>query len=87
MPVSVAIRPEKMTIASEPPEQQYNVVHGEIIELAYLGSYTVYHLKLANGTIVKASVSNTVRHASFHPKWGDKVYASWTDESMVVLTH
>lgn len=87
MPVSVAIRPEKMTISLEAPEQKHNVVQGEIIELAYLGSYTVYHLKLASGTIVKASVSNTLRHSSFHPKWGDQVYASWTDESMVVLTH
>jgi putrescine transport system ATP-binding protein len=86
MPVSVAVRPEKMTISVEAPEQKYNVVYGEIVELAYLGSYTVYHMKLANGTEVKATVSNTVRHASFHLKWGDKVYVSWTEESMVVLT-
>ena len=86
MPVSVAVRPEKMTISVEAPEQKYNVVYGEIVELAYLGSYTVYHLKLANGTQVKATASNSLRHASFHSKWGDKVYASWTEESMVVLT-
>lgn len=86
MPVSVAVRPEKITISAEAPEQSHNVVYGEIVELAYLGSYTVYHLKLASGMQVKATVSNTVRHGAFHPKWGDKVYASWSDISMVVLT-
>ncbi len=86
MAVSIAVRPEKMTISVEAPEQTHNVVFGEIIELAYLGSYTVYHLKLASGMEVKATVSNTVRHGAFHPQWGDKVYASWSDISMVVLT-
>lgn len=86
MPVSVAVRPEKISISQDAPEQTSNVVYGEIVELAYLGSYTVYHLKLGSGMLVKATVSNTVRHGAFHPKWGDKVYASWSDISMVVLT-
>ena len=86
MPVSVAIRPEKIAVSSEKPSQNHNFVQGEIIELAYLGSYTVYHLKLASGMVVKASVSNTVRHGAFHPKWGDKLFAYWDDDAMVVLT-
>ena len=86
MAVSVAIRPEKMAVSCDKPAQQHNVIYGEVIELAYLGSYTVYHLKLANGTVVKASVSNTARHGAFHPKWGDHLYAYWEDDAMVVLT-
>ncbi|MFI4939074.1 MAG: ABC transporter ATP-binding protein [Burkholderiales bacterium] len=87
MPVSIAIRPEKLAISTEAPQQSYNFVMGEIIELAYLGSYTVYHLRLKSGMLVKASVANTVRHGAFHPKWGDRVYASWADDAMVVLTN
>jgi putrescine transport system ATP-binding protein len=87
MPVSIAIRPEKLSISTEAPQQSYNCVVGEIIELAYLGSYTVYHLRLGSGMLVKASVGNTVRHGAFHPKWGDRVYASWADDAMVVLTN
>jgi putrescine transport system ATP-binding protein len=86
MPVSVAIRPEKITISAEQPQQTHNCVQGEIVELAYLGSYTVYHLKLASGMLVKATVSNTVRHGAFHPKWGDAVFAHWSDDAMVILT-
>lgn len=86
MAVSVAIRPEKISISVDAPVQSMNMVRGEIVELAYLGSYTVYHLKLASGMLLKATVSNIVRHGAFHPQWGDQVFASWTDDAMVVLT-
>jgi len=86
MAVSVAIRPEKIAVSADQPEQQHNFVFGEVIELAYLGSYTVYHLKLASGAVIKATVSNNARHGAFHPKWGDKLYACWEDDAMVVLT-
>ncbi len=81
MPVSVAVRPEKITISAAAPQQSHNCVQGEIVELAYLGSYTVYHLKLASGMLVKAIVSNTARHGAFHPKWGDQVFAHWSDDA------
>lgn len=86
MSVAVGIRPEKISVSAEPPEHGYNCVYGEIIELAYLGSYTIYHLKLATGMTIKASCINSERYASFHPKWGDKLYAHWKDNAMVVLT-
>ena len=86
MAVSVAVRPEKICVSLEKPDQEYNYVQGEVIELAYLGSYTVYHLKLAGGNVIKASVGNTMRHGAFHPKWGDKLFAFWDDDAMVVLT-
>lgn len=86
MSVTVAIRPEKISVSAAKPDRDYNYVVGEVIELAYLGSYTVYHIKLASGMTIKASASNSERHASFHPKWGDKLYAYWKDNAMVVLT-
>jgi len=86
MAVSVAIRPEKISVSADKPAQEHNYVYGEVIELAYLGSYTVYHLKLLSGMVIKANVSNTSRHGAFHPKWGDKLFAHWDDDAMVVLT-
>ncbi|MYM24243.1 polyamine ABC transporter ATP-binding protein [Duganella sp. FT135W] len=86
MEVAVAVRPEKVAISTEAPLGRYNWVRGEITELAYLGSYTVYHLRLASGTVLKAVAINTVRYADFHPQRGQHVYASWSDDSMVVLT-
>jgi putrescine transport system ATP-binding protein len=87
MSVSVAIRPEKIAVSTDKPDRDHNSVYGEVIEIAYLGSYTVFHIKLASGMIIKASSINSERHATFHPKWGDMLYASWPDNAMVVLTN
>ena len=87
MAVSVAVRPEKISISTEPPAQDYNRVSGEVIELAYLGSYTIYHLRLPSGMVLKASVINSMRHGAFRPQWGDQLHACWEEDAMVVLTH
>ena len=95
MEVSVAIRPEKMSIQSNPPadaereslaEVGYNVVKGVIDDLAYLGSLTTYHVKLENGVIVKVTHTNAARHGETQLTWGDTVYVWWCGSDVVVLT-
>lgn len=91
MDASVGIRPEKIALSFDLPEGvpagAPNWVQGEVIELAYLGGYSVYHLKLATGMILKATVTNSVRHVGQQPKWGDTIWAHWSDRDTVVLTH
>jgi putrescine transport system ATP-binding protein len=91
MAASVGIRPEKISLSFDlPPGFEAgspNCVQGEVIELAYLGSYTVYHLRLASGMILKATITNNMRHGGQQPKWGDKIYASWNQGDSVVLTN
>ena len=95
MDVSIAVRPEKMSIQSTPPadsereslaEVGYNVVQGVIDDLAYLGSLTTYHVKLANNTIVKVTHTNAARHGVTQLTWGDSVYVWWCGSDVVVLT-
>jgi putrescine transport system ATP-binding protein len=90
MAVSVAIRPEKIAVSADAPAafgpDASNCVRGEVVEMAYLGSYTAYHLKLAGGMVLKATVANVTRHRAHQPQWGDTVYASWQSDAMVVLT-
>ena len=95
MAVSIAIRPEKMSIQSTLPadsereslaEVGHNIVHGVIDDLAYLGSLTTYHVKLANGTIVKVTHTNAARHGVTQLTWGDQVYVWWCGSDVVVLT-
>jgi putrescine transport system ATP-binding protein len=95
MEVSIAVRPEKMSIQSTPPEDSareslaevgYNVVQGVIDDLAYLGSLTTYHVKLENGAIVKVTHTNAARHGETQLTWGDKVYVWWCGSDVVVLT-
>jgi putrescine transport system ATP-binding protein len=89
MSVSVAVRPEKIRISREVPEAAegaFNRVQGVVKDMAYFGSFTVYHLLLASGAILKISASNTERHRDDAITWGDSAWASWSPTSQVVLT-
>ena len=65
----------------------FNRVRGTIKDMAYFGSYTVYHLQLASGLALKISSGNVERHREHPLTWGDEVWASWSATSPVVLTH
>jgi putrescine transport system ATP-binding protein len=89
MPVSVAVRPEKIALQREEPDTghgNHNRVHGKIKDLSYFGSFTVYHLQLGSGAVVKISQSNTARHRDDQLTWGDMAWAHWTPSAQVVLT-
>jgi putrescine transport system ATP-binding protein len=86
MAVTVALRPEKIHLARRPPEDGYNAVSGTVQELAYFGSFTVYHLKLASGATLKVSQANVQRHRDDAYTWGDTVWAHWSRTAPVVLT-
>jgi putrescine transport system ATP-binding protein len=87
MPVTVAIRPEKIQLArAEPAGSAHNAVRGTIKEMSYFGSFTVYHLALASGAMLKVSAANTQRHRDDQLAWGDTAWASWSDSAHVVLT-
>jgi putrescine transport system ATP-binding protein len=93
MPVTVALRPEKIRIGREllppqdgEPEGGLNRVKGTVKDLSYFGSFTVYHLTLASGMVIKISASNTERHRADSLTWGDVAWASWSPEAHVVLT-
>jgi len=95
MDVHVAIRPEKMSVQSQPPadsereslaEVGFNMAQGTIQDLAYLGSLTTYHVKLESGMVVKVTQTNAARHDSSQLTWGDKVYVWWCGSDLVVLT-
>ncbi|GAA0758387.1 polyamine ABC transporter ATP-binding protein [Ideonella azotifigens] len=86
MPVTVALRPEKIVIDRNPPPDEFNRVQGTIEEMSYFGSFTVYRLKLASGEMLKVSMANTVRQREDALTWGDSVWAHWSRSSHVVLT-
>jgi putrescine transport system ATP-binding protein len=86
MAVTVALRPEKITLAHDRPAGEFNQVRGTIKEMAYFGSFTVYHLLLGSGTVLKVSMANTQRHRDAAYTWGDQVWAHWPDSAHVVLT-
>ena len=86
MAVSVALRPEKMRLSSVKPAGAFNQVLGKVRELSYFGAFTVYHLQLPSGHVIKVSESNMERHRSDPLTWDQQVWACWTPTAQVVLT-
>jgi putrescine transport system ATP-binding protein len=87
MDACFAIRPEKVRISREaPPAGSHNVLEGEVWDIGYLGDISVYRVKLANGTIVKATVANMTRIVERPITWEDKVYLTWPRDAGIILT-
>jgi len=80
----LALRPEKLLIGLErPADTGANAVEGRVHEIGYLGDLSIYHVRLANGALFKASRPNVTR---LPIGWGDAVWLSWTPDAGVVLT-
>ncbi|SEO40173.1 putrescine transport system ATP-binding protein [Duganella sp. CF517] len=95
MPVSVAVRPEKIALQTEAPtleqranagEHGYNCVQGAITAMAYFGNETLYHVRLDSGMEIKVSRTNAARHDDAALKRDQRVYAWWDGADVVVLT-
>ncbi len=85
MAVAYAIRPEKLRLSKTPPDQPHNRAIGEIIDIAYFGSHSVYHVRLESGQIMRAASLNAERWASERLTWNDQVWVHWDGDAGVVL--
>ena len=81
-----AIRPEKVSISADKPDNCANSVQGRVHDIAYLGNISTYHVELKNGQIIKAQTANNRRIARRSFNWEDRVWLSWTDTAGVILT-
>ena len=95
MAVSVAVRPEKIHLSRHAPKHEdgpegqgesFNRARGVVKNLAYFGSFTVYHLELEGGRVLKVSQNNIQRYRDDDLTWGDTAWAHWSRQSQVVLT-
>ena len=84
--VALALRPEKVAVSKEEPAQLHNKARGIIEDIAYFGSHSVFHVRLANGSKILANMINSQRWASEKFTWNDAVWLSWDDQAGVVLT-
>lgn len=82
---AMAIRPEKIAIATERPTDRSNVLQGKVLDIAYLGNISTYHVELPTGHIIKAQAANTRRISRRDYTWDDQVWLSWTDTASVIL--
>lgn len=86
-PVCVAVRPEKIMITKEAPQETgKTVVKGIVMELGYFGNLSVYLIKIGTGKVVRVSAQNRIRTAKRALAWDDEVFLSWDQASAVLLT-
>jgi putrescine transport system ATP-binding protein len=84
--VHMAIRPEKIKISRNKPDQIENCIQGTIEDIAYMGSLSVFKVRLPNGKDVRVTQPNFVRDMGARFTWHEQVYLSWDMDSSVVLT-
>jgi putrescine transport system ATP-binding protein len=82
--VWAAVRPEKIQLSIEPPQQQDNVTRGVVKEIAYMGDMSIYLVQLGTGKMMRVTQPNAHRHAD-DITWDQQVYLHWHASSPVVL--
>lgn len=82
----LAIRPEKIRISTDKPDDAVNAMQGKVLDIAYLGNLSTYHVQLPGGQIIKAQTANTRRIARRDITWEDPVWVSWSATAGVMLT-
>ena len=83
--IHFAIRPEKVAISTEEPQDAANKLQGKVLDIAYLGNISTYHVELPTGLIIKAQTANTRRLSRRQITWEDQVWISFTDTAGVLL--
>lgn len=84
--VWVAVRPEKIAIAAEPPaDASVNCVEGTVFDIGYLGDMSIFHVALAGGRRVRVAQANRYRLVDRAITWSDRVWLTWPPGAGVVL--
>ena len=85
--VAFAIRPEKIRVSSTPARSHgCQRRRGRVYDIAYLGDMTVYHVRLDNGQVIKASALNAARLTDDPLTWNDRAWISFRPDAGIVLT-
>ncbi|UDG79703.1 Spermidine/putrescine import ATP-binding protein PotA [Candidatus Steffania adelgidicola] len=86
IPVYIALRPEKIMFCNDRPADSCNFAIGEVINIAYLGDLSIYHIRIKSGMIIITQLTNAYRYRKGMPTWGDQVTLCWDADSCIVLT-
>ncbi len=81
--LTLAIRPEKLTILREKPAG-LNAIPGEIKDLAYFGKDSLYRVILPSGELISVHAVNAKREDN-RPDWYDKIWLGFEPASAILL--
>ncbi|MGD9839678.1 MAG: ABC transporter ATP-binding protein [Afipia sp.] len=85
--VCAAIRPEKIRLSQAAPlaPDVVNAFAGEIVSAGFLGSASVYGVKLDAGAVIRIALANATRIAADEFSVGQRVNVSFAPDDVVVL--
>jgi putrescine transport system ATP-binding protein len=85
--IYVAVRPEKIFISLERPEDMDGgvCVRGIVDDFGYFGNLSLYRIRLESGRMIQVSRQNQRRSAQRFVEWEDSVWVSWRPRSAIVL--
>lgn len=85
--VCVAVRPEKIFISVEQPDDAQGDVclRGVVDDLGYFGNRSLYRIRLESGRMIQVSRQNQRRSAKRFVEWEDKIWVTWRPRSAVVI--
>ncbi len=85
----LSVRPEDVRLHKEKPLHlgEFNWAEGKVKEIAYLGSFAIFHVALPSGKIIKSQVlsSHWEEHNIDPPTWEETVYISWAENQPTAL--
>jgi putrescine transport system ATP-binding protein len=73
-----------MRLSREPGGVDENCLAGTIAEIGYLGELSVYRVRLADGSLVKAAAANS--GGASPPRPDEPVYLRFSPDAAIVLT-
>ena len=84
--VTLALRPEKLTLSKDRPEGP-NAVEGMVKDLAYFGKDSLYRISLPSGALVQAHAVNARRgtEAVRVADWDDRIWLGFDPGAAIVL--
>jgi putrescine transport system ATP-binding protein len=81
-----ALRPEKLRMSRERPDQPWNVFPAVVDEVAYMGDVSIYRLKLESGCMLQATKANLARFDDDAISWDERVFVHWDANAGAVLS-
>ena len=84
--VTVMVRPEKMMLSRTVAESAVNRLNGVVRDIAYLGDISIYHVRLDDGRVVQASLTNLRHSPEDRLTWNERVHLSWHPANAMILT-
>jgi putrescine transport system ATP-binding protein len=85
--ISVAVRPEKISINRKTPAKGLNAVEGKVLDLGYFGKDSLYRVKLPSNALVRVNRVNDQRggESARIAQWEDKVWLSFEPSAAILL--